>query len=208
MKTFFIDRDLEQEKCFADRLFVIGSFPRSGSHWTRRMVAEVVALRNGVSAAFGTSLNQLAGFQHLMSDPLWRETQGPIFHATHSFDHAPKVYRVYLRRRFEDVYRSTLKVESEMGSVWWGGPAEESRAKWEAHIAKGCALADLVIDYEITRTNPAVTVRAICNLAGMNVTDEEVARAVLAGRRDNMLKEQAQNTPRRKWDVVNKGDEK
>ena len=34
-----LDRDLAAEREYSSRLCVIGSFPRSGSHWTRRMLA-------------------------------------------------------------------------------------------------------------------------------------------------------------------------
>ncbi len=207
-----IKRDLAAEQYYLDSIFVIASYPRSGSHWTRRMMAEITKIRSGFeSAAFGDALTHLSGF-HLPffndEDTAKRET--PFFIASHSLTQFPeKQVRVYLRRRFEDVLKSTRKAEAEMeGSemkCWWGGTEEEVYEKWSKHVAKGCVMADVVIDYEMTRSNPATTVRTIGRLANLDLTEAEIAAAVRAGDRQNMLKEQ-EACALRQWDIVNRED--
>lgn len=116
-----IERDPAAERDYADRLCVIGSFPRSGSHWTRRMLAEIVARRNGLEsgASFGPALNQVAGFTQPFERGFWQEFDGPIFVAAHNLrEFGPEFLKVYLRRDFEAVWRSTRKAQNEMGGCW------------------------------------------------------------------------------------------
>lgn len=70
-------------------------------------------------------------------------------------------------------------------------------------MTHGCTTAPLVIDYEVTRTDPATTVKAICDSIDFLVSDDDIATAVRAGRRDNMLAEQSLHCPDRDWDIVN-----
>ena len=201
-----IDRDLAAEREYASRPCVIGSFPRSGSHWTRRMLAEIIARRNGLEsgAAFGAALNRLAGFTQPFEQDFWRSFEGPIFVAAHNLNEFGRGFlKVYLRRDFEAVWRSTQKAQNEMTSCWWGGTREECHEKWSSHIAAGCQAAKVVIDYEVTHADPATTVRAICAASGYEVGDDEVAAAVRAGSRENMLAEQSLHCPHRDWDIVN-----
>jgi hypothetical protein len=201
----WIPRDLNAEARYLDNIFVIASYPRSGSHWTRRMMAEITRLRSGFeSAAFGGPLNHISGFvAPFINQKDVSQWKTPFFVAAHDFEHYPeKSFRVYLRRRFEDVLRSTRKAEQELQNCWWGGTDEEVYEKWSRHIAKGCALADVVIDYEVTRTDPATTVKLIARLAGLELTRSELAAAVQAGRRENMLREQ-DACANRGWNVVN-----
>ena len=201
-----IERDLDAEREYASRLCVIGSFPRSGSHWTRRMLAEIVARRNGLEsgAEFGPSLNRVAGFTQPFEQDFWRSFEGPIFVAAHNLNEFGRQFlRVYLRRDFEAVWRSTEKAQKEMSRCWWGGTRDECHVKWSRHVVDGCTSAPVVIDYEVTRTDPATTVRTICGAAGLEVSEDEVAAAVRAGSRENMLAEQRINCPNREWDIVN-----
>lgn len=199
-------KDRAAEKRYLENVFVIASFPRSGSHWTRRMMAETTKTRSGFkSAAFGAPLNQVSGFSPpVMNHAQTHQWETPFFVATHNLDeHPEKFIRVYLRRNFPDVLRSTRKAEQELPSCWWGGTDEEIYKKWSRHIARGCTAADVVIDYEVTKTNPATTVRLIGNLSGLHLTNPEITAAVDAGRRQNMLQEQRQCV-NREWDIVNK----
>ena len=196
-----------------DKQFVILSYPRSGSHWVRRMMAEISVLRGGFeSAAFGENLSRISGFHPPPANAVdidkWKT---PFFTAAHKASlHDPKNIRVYLRRKFEDVLRSTKKSEREMeGSTmncWWGGTDEEIHERWSQHVAEGCVLADVVIDYEMTRSNPATTVRTIGRIAGLDLTESEIAAAVAAGDRKNMLREQ-EACENREWDIVNRIDQ-
>lgn len=201
-----IERDLAAEREYANRLCVIGSYPRSGSHWTRRMLAEIVARRNGLEsgAAFGPALNQVAGFMQPFEQDFWRRFEGPIFVAAHNLNEFGRRFlKVYLRRDFEAVWRSTQKAQTEMSRCWWGGTRDECFEKWSRHVADGCQSAKVVIDYEVTRADPATTVRTICRAVGLEVTEQDVAAAVRAGSRENMLAEQRINCPNREWDIVN-----
>jgi len=204
--TTVIKRDLEVEQVWIDNLFVIASYPRSGSHWTRRMMAEITKIRSGFdSAAFGKPLNHVAGFNPPYANQedvdQWKT---PFFVATHKMDeYAEKHIKVYLRRRFEDVLRSTRKAEKELEKCWWGGTDEEVYERWSKHVAQGCAVANVVIDYEVTLSNPATTVRTLGRLAGLNLTETEITAAVLAGDRNNMLKEQSK-AEGKKFEIVNK----
>ena len=201
-----IERDLAAEREYASRLCVIGSFPRSGSHWTRRMLAEIIARRNGLEsgAAFGAALNQVAGFTQPFEQEFWRDFEGPIFVAAHNLNEFGRRFlKVYLRRDFETVWRSTQKAQKEMTRCWWGGTRDECYEKWIRHVAAGCQFGKVVIDYEVTRADPATTVRTICSAAGYEVSDEDIAAAVRAGSRENMLAEQRINCPNRDWDIVN-----
>ena len=205
MRDLINQRDRVAEKEFLSRLCVIGSFPRSGSHWTRRMIAEIISLRTGIPATFGNSLNKLAGFTQMVNAGNWREHKEPIIWAAHALRIAPAHWKIYLRRDFEEVFRSTQKAEKELPDCWWGGNRDECFRKWKRHTEVGCSRAKLVVDYNMTRTNPETTVRAICNVLEMNPTDEEVARALSAGRRENMLKEQA-GAKNLTWSMVNTED--
>jgi hypothetical protein len=208
MEIIHIERDRGIEKQWLDRLFVIASFPRSGSHWTRRMMGEISVMRgHHKSAAFGGELNTVAGFNPPRCNTDWQDKWAtPFFIATHHLATYPEnKIRVYLRRNFEAVLRSTQKAQKELKNCWWGGTEEEVYKKWSDHVAKGCAVADVVIDYEVTRSNPATTVRTIGRIANLNLTEAEISAAVLAGDRQNMLKEQ-EFYGNRKWDVVNRED--
>jgi len=205
-----IKRDIKRERAYLDNLFVIASYPRSGSHWTRRMVGEITAIRSGMSAAFGEPLQHTAGFLPPYFNEDADKWETPFFVASHSLSqYPPSRIKVYLRRRFEDVLRSTRKAEAEMdGSemkCWWGGTDDEVYEKWSKHVARGCVIADVVIDYEMTLSNPATTIRTIGRIAGMDLTEAEIAAAVLAGDRQNMLKEQ-EACENRQWDIVNRED--
>lgn len=201
-----IERDLAAEMEYASRLCVIGSFPRSGSHWTRRMLAEIIARRNNLEsgAAFGAALNRLAGFTQPFEEEFWKTFEGPIFVAAHNLNEFGRDFlKIYLRRDFEAVWRSTQKAQKEMATCWWGGTRDECHDKWSRHVEDGCTSARVVIDYEVTRTDPATTVKVICSAIGLEVTDAEVAAAVQAGSRENMLTEQSLHCPHRDWDIVN-----
>lgn len=201
-----IERDLAAEHEYASRLCVIGSFPRSGSHWTRRMLAEIIARRNGLEsgASFGPALNQVAGFMQPFERDYWKNFEGPIFVAAHNLNEFGRRFlKVYLRRDFEAVWRSTQKAQKEMTRCWWGGTRDECYEKWSRHVADGCTSARVVIDYEVTRTDPATTVKTICAAAGYEVSDDDIAAAVRAGARENMLAEQSLHCPHREWDIVN-----
>ncbi|MBI24970.1 MAG: hypothetical protein CMN05_15460 [Roseibacillus sp.] len=170
------------------------------------MLAEIIARRNGLEsgAAFGTALNQVAGFTQPFEKEFWRCFDGPIFVAAHNLNEFGRDYlKVYLRRDFEAVWRSTQKAQAEMERCWWGGTREECYEKWSTHVADGCRSAKAVIDYEITRSDPAATVRAICAAVDYEVSEKEVDAAVRAGSRENMLAEQSLHCPHREWDIVN-----
>lgn len=155
-------------------------------------------------AAFGPALNQVAGFTQPFERGFWQKFDGPIFVAAHNLrEFGSEHLKVYLRRDFEAVWRSTSKAQKEMGGCWWGGTREECFEKWSKHVAEGCTAARLVIDYEVTRTNPATTVKAICAAIGYQVDDADIAAAVRAGSRENMLAEQTLNCPGRDWDIIN-----
>lgn len=206
-----ISRNRQLEARLKDNLFVLLSFPRSGSHWTQRMIGEIVALRNGFpGASFGSALRHAVGFFPPFANVDAGQWKTPYFVATHGLNTYPeKNIRVYLRRDFESVLRSTRKAEAEMkGSnmrCWWGGTDEEVYKKWSAHVARGCALADAVIDYELTRADPTATVKLIGRLASLDLTRAEISAAVQAGSRQNMLKEQ-EACAQRQWDIVNRED--
>lgn len=190
---------------YLDKLFYIGSFPRSGSHWTRRMMAEIVVMRGEFKdASFGRNLQMVSGFlPPAVNAKKIKNWNTPFFTATHSF--TPEVVGhmpIYLRRNFDEVLVSTRKAMDELNNCWWGGSDEEIYVKWSKHVAKGCAIADVVIDYEMTKTDPATTVRTIAKVAGMTLTDEEVNRAVNAGKRENMLAEQTK-LEKRSWNIIN-----
>ena len=205
MRDLINQRDRGAEKEFLSRLCVIGSFPRSGSHWTRRMLAEIISLRTGIPATFGHSLNKLAGFTQMVNAGNWKDHKEPIIWAAHDLRIAPAHWKIYLRRDFEEVFRSTQKAEMELPDCWWGGSSDECFRKWKHHNEVGCSRAKLVVDYNMIRANPETTIRAICEVLDMNPTDEEIARALFAGRRDNMLKEQDE-AGHVTWSMVNTED--
>lgn len=198
----------EEVEEWRSRLFVIGSFPRSGSHWLRRMLAEIVALRHGMDGApFGKVLNQVAGFRPAGIDgEFWLESDCPIFVATHQVKKfEPNPLRVFLRRDFEAVFKSCQKAEKESDKLWFTGNREKVFSRWAATTQYGCLHADLVLDYKMIQESPAAAVRAVYRLADFAVLDEEVDAAVLAGRRGNMLREQ-EACAKRDWDIINKED--
>lgn len=204
--SFVLHRDLEGEADFRGRLNVIGSFPRSGSHWLRRMLAELVAINNGLpSPKFGKEMAEVAGFHKDFEDGEWRKSTGPLIVATHQLTrYGIQHMRVYLRRDFEEVYRSTLKATHELDDVWWyGGSREACYEKWCKHQAQGVAHATLVLDYNVTKADPRAAVKAVCAAIGLPYTKESLDRAIAAGSRENMLAEQSEMENVR-FEVVNK----
>ena len=212
-----IDRDLIKEKQYKESLHVLFSFPRSGSHWTRRMVGEVLGMRYGFRAEFGEELNKDCGFfgRYINDDDF--EVR-PQLVATHAEGGYPKDnLRIFLRRDFEQVWRSTQKAQIELGyaknkdgslsdelNCWWGGTREECFEKWKKTTDFGCTHAKLVVDYDMTKADPRTTVKAIIQAMGLEpATEEELDAAVQAGSRENMLKEQNNNCEDRHWNIVN-----
>jgi hypothetical protein len=196
------------EERYQKNLFVLLSFPRSGSHWVRRMLGEITAIRSGLSATFGASLNHTSGFFPPAINVDAQDWQTPMFVATHEPTFYPvENVRVFLRRNFKDVLKSVRKAEADVeqhgGKMWFGGEEERVRVLWNRTTAFGCTHADLVVDYEMTKQNPATTILAITKLAGMDITDDELQQALEAGSRENMLREQSL-IEKRKWDVINK----
>lgn len=203
---YLIKRDIEKEKEWLDNLFVLLSFPRSGSHWTRRMLAEIVKIKSGVDIEYGKKLNEYAGFKPpAINSDEYSKLKTPMFIATHSVDqYSADQIKVYLKRNKKDVIKSNLKSASELDSWYWGNDPVKLERQWKDHVEEGEKLADIVINYEDTKKDPHSTVRKICELAGLEVTDEEIELAVEAGKKENMLKEQEKNCPDRKWDCINK----
>lgn len=184
--------------------FLIVSYPRSGSHWTRRMLGEITAIRSGMSAKFGKDLSRTAGFHApALNDDGVLDWQTPFFSATHAFvDRC----QIYLRRNWPDVYKSNLKAMAEH-RVWaWDGTDEQMYNKWADHVEHHCRVAEVVLDYEVIRADPAIVVRLAGKMANLNLTEDEVQRAVAAGSRENMLKEQAESSAT--WNVINEEEEK
>jgi hypothetical protein len=171
------------------------------------MMAEIACIRGDVdSVSFGKHLQEVAGFKPpALNSKIYPKLKDvPMFFASHQLgDGIDEYMKIYLRRRFEDVLISTRKAREELKSVWWGESDMEIYSQWRKHVAKGCATADVVIDYEMTKTNPATTVRTIARVAGLELTDEEVKQCVQAGSRENMLAEQ-KLCENRTWDIVNK----
>lgn len=214
-------RDKDAISEYASKREPLISFPRSGSHWTRRMLAEIMAIKSDIGTVeFGRKMNQVSGFNPPpINSVLAQSLKTPFYFACHAhkgLDFAS--YRIYLRREFDAVWRSTQRAHAELHKdedapcpAWWGlngeGELDQDacREKWEAHHAIG-SKADLVIDYRSTKASPGGTVRAICELTGVDVTDEEVAQAVAAGSKENMLNEQAK-MKNRNWNVVQTEDQ-
>ena len=204
--SIILHRDLEGEAEFRKRLSVIGSFPRSGSHWLRRMLAELVAINNGLpSPKFGKEMSGVAGFHKDFEDGEWRKSTGPLIVATHLLTrYGIKNMQVYLRRDFEEVYRSTLKATRELDDVWWyGGSREACYQKWCDNQAQGVAQAKLVLDYNVTKADPRAAVRAVCVAIELPYTEDSLDRAIAAGSRENMLAEQSE-MENVEFEIVNK----
>lgn len=200
-----IRKSPEEEQSFCKNLHGLLSFPRSGSHWTRRMVGEVLGLRYGFSIEFGKSLNKDCGFRpRAINEPDFESR--PQLVANHSVKTFKKEnLTVFLRRDFEQVWRSTQKAQIEMEDCWWGGTREECFEKWKATTEYGCTYSKLVVDYDMTKADPRATVKAIIEAMGLEpATDEELDAALKAGSRENMLKEQETNCESRTWNIVNK----
>jgi len=207
----------EEELRWENNIFHIVSFPRSGSHWVRRMLGEITAIRSGLKgAAFGSQLNTVAGFTPpCINDCIVEKLKTPYFRATHGIENyniktakregervGPDHIDIYLRRNFEAVYKSTCKAAQEMKKCFWAGTREEVYAKWKGHVELGCALADVVLDYEVVKADPAIVLHLVDSRCGLKLTDEEIACAVEAGTRENMLKEQ-EVLDKRTWNIIN-----
>ena len=146
-----IERDLVAESEYASRLCVIGSFPRSGSHWTRRMLAEIVARKNGLAsgAEFGPGLNRMAGFAQPFEQEFWKSFEGPIFVAAHNLNEFGRQFlKVYLRRDFEAVWRSTQKAQKESGLSDCGEKPVESKMIFDTGFEEIPMVLDLIIRLE------------------------------------------------------------
>ena len=191
---YLIERNYPAEFEYRNRLTVIGSFPRSGSHWTRRMLAELVAINNNLTTPhFGKELEVVAGFQKDFEGLEWRDTHGPLLIASHNMErYGLNNLGVYLRRDFEAVYQSTLKAVQERKHTWWyGGSRDACHKMWVENQALGCAYAKIVMDYNTIRSNPKAAIQSICDAIQLPYTDESLDRAVAAGSRTNMLAEQS-----------------
>tara|TARA_R110000772_G_scaffold167853_1_gene279565 strand:+ start:309 stop:938 length:630 start_codon:yes stop_codon:yes gene_type:complete len=191
---YLIERNYLVESEYKNRLTVIGSFPRSGSHWTRRMLAELIAINNNLpTPSFGKELEEVAGFNKEFEGLDWRKTHGPLLIASHSMHrYGLDNLSVYLRRDFEEVYQSTLKAVKEREHTWWyGGSREACHEMWVENQALGCAHAKIVMDYSTIRSNPKAAIQSICDAIQLPYTDESLDRAVAAGSRTNMLAEQS-----------------
>jgi len=207
----------EEELWWSNNIFHIVSYPRSGSHWVRRMLGEITVIRSGLKgASFGAQLQEVAGFHvPCINDKIVFKLKTPYFRATHGIENydirtaerkgekvGPDHINLYLRRNFEAVYKSTCKASKELSSCFWGGTREEVYAKWKGHVELGCVLADVVLDYEVVKADPAIVLHLVDNMCNLNLTEEEIARAIKAGMRENMLKEQ-KTFSSIKWQVIN-----
>ena len=191
----------EHEAWWKGNWFLIVSYPRSGSHWVRRMLGEITVMRSGFkSARFGRGLDRVAGWQPpAENDATCNSWKTPFFTATHSYvDHC----QLYLRRNFTDVYASHLKAMAELPRWAWEGTDEQMYAKWFRHVEHHASVADVVLDYEVIRADPEIAVRVVGRMAGLNLTEREIRKAVKAGSRKNMLREQGRSNA--VWTVINK----
>jgi hypothetical protein len=170
------------------------------------MLGNIVAERIGFELTFGRTMDHLIGFKQLpINDPTTMEImeQGmPLFWATHA--PLPKA-RVFLRRNFEDVLRSCWKAEDDYPHMWFTGSEKDIHERWERITSHGSKHAELVVDYDMMKHEPKAVVSAIFKHCGVDVRDEELDAAVLAGSRQNMLKEQ-EKLEKRNWSIINETD--
>jgi hypothetical protein len=164
------------------------------------MLAEVQAIRTGEDIHMG-NLNDYIGFhRQVVNDPRNGTHNLPLFYSIHSPD--PRI-RVFLHRDFESIARSCWKAQESWGNgPWWNLSEKEMREKWEALVKFGTTHAELVIDYNITKQDPKAVLKAIYTTMNCPVTESELERAVRAGTRENMLKEQKESK-RIKWEIIN-----
>ena len=129
----------------------------------------------------------------LLNGTFWKKTNCPIFTGCHDpFLYESRSVKIFLRRNFPDVLRSCQKAATECGDPLFQGGNQAILKRWEQTTAFGCLNADLVIDYKTIQVDPAAAVRAAFHLMNCPVSEREIARAVLAGRRENMRREQQQ----------------
>ena len=184
---------------YQNRLCCITSHPRSGSHWLRRMLGEVVANRIGYDLNF-SNIDRFIGFNIVpINNVFVAQHTLPIFFATHAYEDKP---RIFLRRNFQDVLASCWKAEDDNQEHWFTGNEREVHERWLEMTTFGCSHAELVIDYDMMKQEPKAVLSSIFKHLGHEVANRELDQALIAGSRENMLKEQ-QQCEKRTWDIVN-----
>ena len=189
----------EEAKDWKRRQCLIGSHPRSGSHWLRRMLGEVAARRTGFDLTF-VNIDTFIGFNPIpVNDDQVSKHTLPLFYATHNPD--PRM-RVFLRRKFSDVLNSCWKAEDDSMNLNFTGSKEEIFDAWNRQTTFGTKHAELVVDYDMMKYEPKAVVSAIFKHCQAEVSDTELDQAVAAGLRANMLKEQ-ERSPNKEWSIIN-----
>ena len=190
---------IEEAEAWQKRLCCITSHPRSGSHWLRRMLGEVIANRVGYDLTF-RNIDKYIGFGMVpVNNVMVKKHPYPLFYATHGYDDIP---RIFLRRNFQDVLASCWKGEEDNQTLWFTGNQDEIRERWEKMMIFGSTHSEIIIDYDIMKHEPKAIISGVFKHLEMEVEDWELDQAVKAGSRENMLKEQ-QQCEKRTWDIVN-----
>jgi hypothetical protein len=170
------------------------------------MLGEIPALRCGYDISFGKTMNEVIGFERLeINHPTVFKHNLPLFWATHGKESSVKIY---LRRNFSDVLKSCWKAEDDNptnAGMWFCGTEDEIYERWSDLTTYGVKHAEIVVDYDILKQEPKAVMSAVFKHLKADVTDRELDLAIVAGSRENMLKEQ-DKLPERGWDIINESN--
>jgi hypothetical protein len=168
----------------------LASYPRSGSTWTRFMLARLLT---GKSAGFD-SINRLIpeiGIHHGAAELL---PGGGRLIKTHEL-YSPCYKRaIYIIRDVRDVVLSQYSREKGLGLVWWGeldayipmfldgsinnfGPWQDHVPNWlDSPLGRRGDL--LMVQFEEMRRNPQPVLERVVDFLGFQVSSDNIAEAI------------------------------